>query len=159
MSLWVAPMGLHIALAGTGDAGALARLHAQGFYRGWPRSDFETYLLDPKTTPAYVARDTRRAVHGFMMLRLLDDEAELLTIAVDPARRGRGLGRALLAAGFADLMMTPVRRMFLEVDENNAAAIALYKRFGFETISTRKAYYPRPDGSSATALVMRADLG
>ena len=93
------------------------------------------------------------------MLRLAGDEAELLTIAVDPARRGRGLGRALLEAGFSDLAATPIRRMFLEVDETNASAIALYDRFGFTRIGTRKGYYPKADGSAATALVMRADLG
>lgn len=157
--IWMAPMGLHIVLGETGDAGQLAKLHAQGFYRGWPRSDFEAYLADPKTTPAYVAVDKSRAVHGFMMLRLADDEAELITIAVHPSRRGKGLGRALLAAGLSDLEMTPVRRMFLEVDETNASAIALYERFGFARIGTRKGYYPRPDGTAATALVMRVDLG
>lgn len=157
--IWMAPMGLHIALGETRDAGQMAKLHAQGFFRGWPRSDFEAYLADPRTTPAYAAIDGRRTVHGFMMLRLAGDEAELLTIAVDPSRRGKGLGRALLEAGFADLAMTPVRRMFLEVDETNRSAIALYRRFGFAEIGTRKGYYPRPDGSAATALVMRADLG
>ncbi len=155
----MAPMGLHVALGEVRDAEAMAKIHARGFFRGWPRNDFEAYLADPRTTPAYVAIDSRRTLHGFMMLRLAGDEAELLTIAVDPAHRGRGLGRALLNAGFADLMMTPVRRMFLEVDETNTSAIALYRRFGFAEIGTRKAYYPRPDGSAATALVMRADLG
>lgn len=159
MSIWMAPMGLHIALGETRDAEALARLHAAGFFRGWPENDFVSYLADPQTTPAYVAIDKNRRVHGFMMLRLAGDEAELLTIAVDPARRGHGLGRALLQAGFADLAMTPVRRMFLEVDETNTSAIALYRRFGFTEIGTRKGYYPRADGRAATALVMRADLG
>lgn len=159
MSIWMAPGGLHIALGEPRDAQALAKIHAAGFFRGWPKNDFASYLADPRTTPAYVALDKRRAVHGFLMLRLAGDEAELLTIAVDPARRGRGLGRALLEAGFSDLAATPVRRMFLEVDETNASAIALYDRFGFTRIGTRKGYYPRADGSAATALVMRADLG
>ncbi|WP_196260390.1 ribosomal protein S18-alanine N-acetyltransferase [Pelagibacterium limicola] len=159
MSIWMAPMGLHVTLGETRDAEAMAKIHAAGFFRGWPRTDFEAYLADPTTTPAYVAVDSRRTVHGFMMLRLSGEEAELLTIAVDPARRGKGIGRALLAAGLADLMMTPVRTLFLEVDETNKSAIALYKNFGFSQIGTRKGYYPRPDGQAATALVMRADLG
>ncbi|WP_332713157.1 ribosomal protein S18-alanine N-acetyltransferase [Pelagibacterium mangrovi] len=159
MNLWLAPSGLHIARGEVRDAPALARLHAAGFYRGWPTTDFEAYLADPKITPAYVASDARRAISGFAMLRLAEDESELLTIAVDPKSRGRGLGRALLGAAFSDLTMSPVKTMFLEVDETNAAAIALYRGFGFTEIGKRKAYYPKPDGSAATALVMRAPIG
>jgi ribosomal-protein-alanine N-acetyltransferase len=73
------------------------------------------------------------------MLRLAEDESELLTIAVDPKSRGRGLGRALLAAAFSDLAMSPVKTMFLEVDETNTPAIALYRGFGFTEIGKRKA--------------------
>jgi ribosomal-protein-alanine N-acetyltransferase len=49
--------------------------------------------------------------------------------------------------------------MFLEVEETNAAAIRLYAREGFRTLSTRKGYYPKADGTAATALVMARDLG
>ncbi|WMT87078.1 ribosomal protein S18-alanine N-acetyltransferase [Pelagibacterium sp. 26DY04] len=159
MNLWLAPSGLHIARGEVRDAPALARLHAGGFYRGWPTTDFEAYLADPATTPAYVAVDAKRTVFGFAILRLAEDESELLTIAVDPKKRGKGLGRALLSAAFADLAMSPVRTIFLEVDETNASAIALYRRFGFAEIGKRKGYYPKPDGSAATALVMRAPIG
>ena len=92
-------------------------------------------------------------------MRIAADEAELLTIAVDPKWRGRGLGHALLNAAFDDLLMSPAKKMFLEVSEENTAAIKLYQRHGFTTISSRKGYYPRPDGSAATALVMARDLG
>lgn len=159
MSYWSAPHGLHIARGAMSDARSMARLHAAGFFRGWPTSDFEAYLADPRTTPAYAAVDGKRNLSGFIMLRVAEDESELLTIAVDPKARNKGLGRALLAAAFADLAMSPVRTMFLEVDETNAPAIALYKRYGFAEIGQRKAYYPKPDGSKATALVMRAAIG
>ena len=83
----------------------------------------------------------------------------LTGIAVDPKRRGKGIGAALLEAGFADLLMSPARRMFLEVADDNRPAIALYRRFGFSEIGRRKGYYPRPDGTPATALVMARNLG
>jgi len=155
--LWMAPGGLHIEPAEPGDAEALARLHAAGFYRGWPREDFATYLLDPKTR-AYVACDARRRVTGFAMIRLAADEAELLTIAVDPRTRGRGLGTALVRAVLADLLQTPARRLFLEVDEDNQPAVRLYRRHGFREIGRRKGYYAKPGGQAATALVMARDL-
>ena len=156
--LWMAPGGLHIEPAETADAQRLAQLHAQGFYRGWPVADFVAFLAD-SATPAYVACDARRRIAGFALIRLVADESELLTIAVDPKWRGKGVGRALLQAVFADLMLSPARKMFLEVDEQNLPAIALYKRLGFATMSARKGYYPRPDGTAATALVMSRDLG
>ncbi len=158
MKFWMAPGGLHVEPAETRDAKDLARIHGQSFYRGWPTADFQSFLED-RNTPAYIACDAKRRIAGFALIRTVADEAELLTIAVEPRWRGKGVGRALMEAAFADLMMSPARRMFLEVDEQNHAAIRLYERLGFSTISSRKGYYPRPDGSAATALVMARDLG
>jgi len=157
--LWLAPNGLHVEPAVVDDAEILARLHEAGFYRGWSREEFAAFLDDPLRTPAYIACDASRRIAGFAILRVAADEAELLTITVDPKWRGRGVGRALMRACFEDLMFTPVRRMFLEVDEDNASAVSLYRRAGFSRIGERKGYYPRPDGSAATALVMGRDLG
>lgn len=156
--LWLAPNGLHVEMAEPGDAGALAKLHAASFYRGWPREDFAGFIAD-KHCPTYIACDAQRRIAGFALIRIAADECELLTIAVDPKWRGKTVGRAILKAVFADLMLSPARRMFLEVEEQNAAAIRLYEGLGFSTISRRKGYYPRPDGSAATALVMARDLG
>jgi ribosomal-protein-alanine N-acetyltransferase len=158
IKLWMGPAGLHIEPGRMADARELARIHAQGFYRGWPAGEFENFLSDADT-PVYVACDARRRIAGFAVIRLVADESELLTIAVDPKWRGKGVGEALLKAVFQDLLPTPARRMFLEVSEENAAAIKLYQRQGFATISSRKGYYAKADGSQATALVMGRDLG
>ncbi len=158
MKIWMAPGGMHVAPARPEDADALARLHAGAFYRGWPASEFAAYVRDAERTPGYAALDTKRRVAGFAMLRLLEDEAELLTIVVDPKWRGKGVGAALLRATMDDLLMTPVTRMFLEVETDNQPAIALYKAFGFAEIGQRKGYYAKPDGTAATALVMRCQL-
>ena len=154
---WMAPLGLHIEPAAPRDADAVARLHAASFYRGWPRQDIEAYLLDPDT-PTLVACDARHKVAGFAMLRLLGDDAELMTIAVEPKYGGKGLGQALMRACFEDLLMTPARRMVLEVAGDNPAAIRLYQKLGFTKLSERKGYYARPDGQPATAFVMARPL-
>lgn len=158
LKLWMAPHGLHVEPAETQDAQRLAQLHQQGFFRGWPVADFIGFLGD-RSTPAYVACDAKRRIAGFALIRLVADESELLTIAVDPKWRGKGVGKALLDAVFADLMMSPARKMFLEVDAENRPAVKLYEKLGFSTISSRKGYYAKPDGSAATALVMARDLG
>lgn len=154
---WMAPLGLHIEPAAPRDADAVANLHARSFYRGWPRQDIETYIADTDT-PTLVACDKNHKVAGFAMLRLLGDDAELMTIAVDPKYRGKGVGEALMRACFDDLLMTPSKRMILEVAADNPAAIKLYGKLGFNKISERKGYYARPDGQPATALVMARNL-
>ena len=104
--------------------------------------------LDPATS----------RMRGFAISRLAADEAELLTIAVEPAWRGRGVGRDLLREHLSRAALSGARAMFLEVDHANAAAIALYARFGFRKVGERDGYYRRSDGKPATALVMRKDL-
>jgi ribosomal-protein-alanine N-acetyltransferase len=154
---WMAPMGLHIEPAQPRDADTVAKLHAASFYRGWPRQDIEAYLADTDT-PTLVACDAKHKVAGFAMLRLLGDDVELMTIAVEPKFRGKGVGAALMQACFADLMMTPSKRMVLEVAADNPPAIRLYEKLGFTKLSERKGYYARPDGQPATALVMARNL-
>jgi [ribosomal protein S18]-alanine N-acetyltransferase len=157
--LWMAPLGLHIEPAIADDADDLARLHAAGFYRGWPREDFVGYLSE-SNSPTYVITDgARRKIAGFAMLRLAGDEAELITIAIDPKVRGRGMGDALMRAMFDDLLRSSARRMLLEVAEDNPAALALYRKHGFREIGRRAGYYARANGVPATALVMARDLG
>jgi len=158
MKLWMAPAGLHIEPAKTKDAKILAKLHAQGFYHGWPTADFVRYLSSPHQTPAYIACNTGGKIAGFALIRLAGEEAELLTLVVERKWRGKRIGAALMSAIINDLLMTPAREMFLEVDAENAAALALYRGLGFVKIGARQAYYPKPDGSAATALVMRAAL-
>jgi len=82
-------------------------------------------------------------------------EAELLRIAVDPAHRGEGLGRALLEACQRDLAAEGLARLFLEVRVSNAAAIRLYRACGWEPCGLRPRYYT--DGEDA-ALYQRMSL-
>ena len=158
MKLWMGPAGLHVEPAQPKDADIVAKLHAHGFYRGWPREDFAAYISG-EGTPLYVACDAKRKIAGFAMLRHLGEEAELITIAVDPKWRKRGVGVALLRAMIDDLLMSPAKKLFLEVAADNVAALKLYGKFGFQKVSERKGYYPRPDGTPATAIVMARDLG
>lgn len=158
MKLWMAPLGLHIKPADIDHISNLAKIHQSGFFHGWQNSEFSSYLARPDRTPIYVACDKKNRIAGFMVLRLIKGEAELLTIILEKKWRGKGVGRALLQAGFDDLLTSEANAMFLEVDTQNLSAIALYEKFGFKQVSTRPGYYPLKDGTRATALVMRANL-
>ncbi len=140
------------------DADDLAALHAHAFRHGWPATEMEALIADPTVTTV-VAREgrtpfTRRPV-GFVMVRTAADEAEILTVAVAPARRGRGIGRLMMNETIRRLYFMHVASVFLEVDESNGSALALYRRLGFREVGRRPNYY---GGGTANALVMRADL-
>lgn len=74
-------------------------------------------------------------------------EAEVRTMAVDPAHQGAGLGRALLRALLAPADEVDAT-VFLEVRTDNAPAMALYEDHGFEVVGVRKGYY-QPSGADA----------
>ncbi len=72
--------------------------------------------------------------------------------------RGFGIGRDLMREHIPRAALSGARAVFLEVDPDNAAAVALYRRFGFRDVGRREGYYRRPDGPPTAALVMRRDL-
>jgi len=88
---------------------------------------------------------------GFVLARAIAGEAEILTIAVHPEARRRGVGRRLLAAAAEGALLRDAGELFLEVSHSNDAARALYLSAGFIQVGLRVRYYP--DGSDA--LVMR----
>ena len=135
-----------------------ARLHARFFARSWSVADFEDLLRDRQVFADGAFDGAGKTCFGFAISRLVAPEAELLSIAIDPRNQGRGMGRQLLEAHFSRLAAQGAREVFLEVEQGNSTAIRLYERFGFAKVGERAGYYPKKDGSRATALIMRAQL-
>lgn len=138
------------------DAARLAQLHGASFAIGWGESEFET-MLGERNTLVHRLRLGRKIV-GFAVSRIGADEAEILSIAVDPACRGRGLSRPLLLTHLGHLAGRGVRTIFLEVEENNRPARRLYDTCGFTVAGRRERYYKQPGGAQLNALLMRRDL-
>lgn len=90
---------------------------------------------------------------SFALGRYVAEEAELLTIAVSPEARGRGLGRDMLQAYEEDARQQGALTSFLEVAADNVTAISLYLSEGYSESGRRKAYYTAPDGSKIDALI------
>jgi ribosomal-protein-alanine N-acetyltransferase len=86
------------------------------------------------------------------------DEAEILSIGIDPTHRGRGLSRDLLLTHLGHLAGRGIRTIFLEVEENNQPARRLYEWAGFSVVGRRERYYQEPGGQQLNALLMRRDL-
>jgi [ribosomal protein S18]-alanine N-acetyltransferase len=138
------------------DAASIASLHAASFHRGWSEDEVERLIAERNVITHRATNG--RSLYGFIMSRLAGNEAEILSVAVARANRGRGLARRLLDLHLRRLAGLGCRAIFLEVDENNGAAIRLYERAGFRQVSRRANYYPGTGGKAAAALVLRRDL-
>jgi ribosomal-protein-alanine acetyltransferase len=89
--------------------------------------------------------EANSSITGFILARqMADDEAEILNIAVTPQSRRSGHGTALLLAALQEFQQQHVTRIFLEVRESNASAIAFYAKHGFVPAGRRNAYYRDP---------------
>ena len=160
------------AIAASSDAAALAALHATAFARPWDEAAFAGLLAKPHVTALAAAQgfillqhvprgkntgidadtdaDTAADKEGAVALTV---EAEILTLAVHPEARRQGLARRLISAAIDHLA---VEKIFLEVAEDNHAAVALYQACGFAESGRRVNYYKNADGSRSDALLMQA---
>ena len=137
-----------IAEAGPAYAAMLAAMHREVFPRDtWDEAAFAALLGQP---------GVRGLIHergGFILLRAVLDEAEILTIGV--LKKRQGIGAALLREALRELRGGGVMMVHLEVATSNAPARALYEAHGFAQSGLRRAYYE--DGGDA--LMLRLDLG
>lgn len=142
-----------IAEARARDVPAIAAVHAASFRRGWSEDEFRRLIAD-RAVVCHRAMIGRKLI-GFIISRVTAGEAEILSVAVAPDRRGRGFARPLLDLHLRRLAGLGVRTVFLEVGETNAPACRLYRQTGFTEVGRRQGYY---DGGAA-ALVLRRHLG
>lgn len=131
----------------------LAALHARCFTtpRPYKASEFETTL---RGTGVFLI--TRP--NAFLMGRVIVDEVELLTLAVDPDHRRQGIAANMLGEFIGTSDRLGARTAFLDVAANNPAAQTLYETFGFVETDRRRDYYRKPDGSRLDAILMMRDL-
>lgn len=142
-----------IVCVGQDRASALAAVHAQAFDHPWDKGALQSLL-----TASGVLALADDANTGFILVRIAADEAEILTLAVRPTSRRRGLGRHLLEAAAGEAVKRGARTLFLEVAADNDPALALYRGAGFDPVGRRAGYYARPGGAAVDALVLKMPL-
>jgi ribosomal-protein-alanine N-acetyltransferase len=143
------------------DAEALTSLHRAAFRHNWSAEDFVALLAEPTVFALAVRVRTLvrgRPLAGFVLVRFTADEAEILTIAVDPRHRRRGYARLLMDDVIRRLYRERVAALFLEVERANAPAVGLYRSLGFVVAGERRNYYSAPRDGDGTALVMRLQV-
>jgi ribosomal-protein-alanine N-acetyltransferase len=145
---------LNIRAASEADLPHVAALHARCFVEAWSGREFHNLLA---TGNVCLLTAGESEPNAFILIRTAADEAEILSLGVAPEARRAGFGRALVLAGAGQAFTRGARRLFLEVDVNNAAACALYRQLGFEEIGRRTGYYAEPSGVE-DALILARDL-
>ena len=134
------------------DAEAAASIHAQAFDEAWSAADLAGFLTGLGGFGFAVAGGEGLA--GFILCRLVADQAEVLTLATAPDHRRQGVAAALIQAAVAAAGAGGAKSLFLEVAADNAAALALYGAADFTAVGRRAGYYQRPAGA-VDALVLR----
>lgn len=124
----------------------VANLHAKCFpHKPWGVNDFADLK---KSGCDIIASD-----NGFIVYRAVADEAEIISIGVAPDVRRTGIAAAMLGIVENELRRVGIKKIFLEVAENNAPARALYMGAGYQEMGRRPKYYDGID-----AIMMQKDL-
>jgi Acetyltransferases len=142
--------------AGAADADVLAGILVASWLEAWSAEALRTLLHTPGIFGILAERDG--GVPGFVLGRVAADEAEILTLAVLPAARRRGYGRALLQEAMGVAQFWGAAHLFLEVGDGNMPARALYTAAGLEIIGRRRGYYRIAGAATTDALILRAAL-
>ena len=130
------------------DFAWMADIHAASFEHPWSAAELSSFAWATGGF-ALVVRP-----HGFVLMRVILDEAEILTIATAPELRRRGVAEALLQAARAEAGRRKASALLLDVARDNTPARAFYEKAGFEERGVRRRYYK----SGADALQLALNL-
>ncbi|MDZ7823995.1 MAG: ribosomal protein S18-alanine N-acetyltransferase [Ahrensia sp.] len=141
-------------------ADEISAIHAKTFDPSWSDGEFQALINTAHISGLIMRTPHNRGgeIVGFVLMRAVVGEAEILTIAIEPKWQQRGVGHALMESVVKELKAKDISSLFLEVAEANWNAVKLYQRLGFEQVATRKNYYHLREGVKSNALVMRRDV-
>lgn len=137
-------MNFHIRRMTTEDVPAVAELDRISFSLPWPERSFRFEVTDNPASRCWVA-EADGHIAGMIVAWLLVDEVHIATIATHPDFRRQGIAQALLTHVLKHGVQEGARSSFLEVRASNAAAQAMYRKFGYEETGRRPRYYKDND--------------
>ena len=135
----------------------LGVLYERGFNEPYGEASISNLLTTPGLwgiLASKKAENLEAIPMGFILVRTIAGEGEIITICTDPDHRREGVAKALLGKIDA-LAKTQVKEFFLEVGKDNPNAISLYKQCGYTQVGLRKGYYRRAGGLFVDALLMK----
>ena len=129
-----------------GDLAAVLTIEAMSFSNPWSDNAFRGEIQNTSISfPFVVVRRPGEEVVAYIVFWQVRDDVQINNLAVHPDCRGLGIGEALMQFAVAKVRGGGAVFMTLEVRQSNTAALALYKKFGFEVLGMRKNYYTKPD--------------
>lgn len=151
-------MSIVIHKATLADATALARIHKECFDEAWDETSFRRFLEQDNIFAFLGNNADANQSQAFILSRVTAEEAEILSLGTVPAARRFGLAAALLQYVAREAACRHASVMFLEVAEDNKAALALYESYGFMLAGRRPSYYSRAAARAVDALLLRRAL-
>lgn len=138
------------------DCSKAALLHQQSFYKGWTEKDFQDLIVDPLIYGLKIIKND--VLTSIILWREIENEAEILTLIVDPTYQNQGQASLLLKTLMTQLVHKNISQIFLEVAEDNEGAYYFYKKYGFLLLNKRPQYYKREGNKCITALNLTKKL-
>ena len=149
--------GFRIQPVGKAYAKAMAGIHGLCFRKGWSSLEFESFF-ERAGVFAGIAYAPENKPVGFIICWIIEDVCDLLSVGVLPDYRREGVGQLLVDYGIYTARDMGAKRIMLEVNITNEAAITMYEGNGFVRDGVRKGYYSNADGSKADALRLVKEL-
>jgi ribosomal-protein-alanine N-acetyltransferase len=135
------PEGLAISRMTNVDIRVVMRIEALSFTTSWPTSAFQSELNDNKLAHYFVGRIARGDIVVYGGIWAILEDSHVTTIAVHPDWRGKRYGEEMLVHLLHEAIERGASWITLEARESNTVAQTLYRKYGFTTVSTRRAYY------------------
>jgi [ribosomal protein S18]-alanine N-acetyltransferase len=129
----------HLRLATAIDLPAILTIAHASFPLPWKEEAFRSELRNP-CSQLWVAEEGTHII-GYACAWFVQDEGQIVNVAVLPQYRRYGVGKALIQYLIQEARIRGVRTLSLEVRKSNHAAVELYKAFGFQVVTVRKRYY------------------
>ncbi len=154
------PERMTIARMTAADIRAVMRIEALSFSTSWPPSAFTSELNDNKLAHYFVGRGPGGDIVAYGGIWVILEDSHITTIAVHPDLRGKKYGEEILVHLLHEAIERGAAWITLEARESNDIAQNLYRKYGFTTVSTRRAYYS-DNGENAVVMWagnLRGDL-
>ena len=123
------------------DIRVVMRIEALSFTTSWPTSAFQSELNDNKLAHYFIGRIPSGEIVVYGGIWAILEDSHVTTIAVHPDWRGKRYGEEMLVHLLHEAIDRGASWITLEARESNAIAQNLYRKYGFTTVSTRRAYY------------------
>jgi ribosomal-protein-alanine N-acetyltransferase len=123
------------------DITRIAEIEASLFKdKAWSLELIRSEIESPENL-VIVVQDDFSEVIGYIIIKVIFDEAEVLRLGVKKENQGKGIGEGLLMAALDVLRRSGIKKVFLEVSADNTKAQSLYEKFEFKKIGERTDYY------------------